>query len=550
MNPRHALPLLLLLLCGGPARAQARAPSPAASLPADAHCEPLVARAGAPRLCIRGNAVLAEGVYRALLAPPADVSADEETAAQVQHALGAFLTRAGYALGSVAVTVEGADLLADVDEGQLERVVLRGRLTWRALRLWLALSIPSGVFNQGELERQLRRLRQELGLQHVWYQLVPTRGVAHSGPQVDELAVLQSLGVAEARHPFELHVFVDEPAWRSGPGVEVRSSARYGQEVLGVYQGAGLLLAEDRWSARLGAGLRLQQRLEDGRLRPAPSHLLAELRWLAPPLVGSIRPLVLVQADGTNLQRSDLRLERYRQLAASGSLSLLAEPLPRLTLSVGGGARYANLLSVETVTGEPPLPGPETLLRVPRWYSFVEARVERIFSGETGRLDRQHALSAEARQHLALSGGADWYLETRAEYRRAWGFGWHDLLLRARGTYLAGRVPFPEEEPLSRHLRGVGGGQHLLRGGSLSAEFQVSLMRDVYRASVFHDAALFGRLVRADGSERLSWGNSFGLGLHALYEGTLQLNLYGALGKRPGPGPLTTGFVLELQKVF
>ena len=200
--------------------------------------------------------------------------------------------------------------------------------------------------------------------------------------------------------------------------------------------------------------------------------------------------------------------------------------------------------------GEPLLPGPAALVHVPRWYSFVEVRAERVFGGDTGRLDRQHALSVAARQHLALSEGADSYLETRAGTRRAWGFGWHDLLVRARGTYLAGPVPFPEEEPLSRHLRGVGGGQHLRRGASLSAEFQVSLLRDVYRASVFHDAALFGRLVRADGSERASWGNSFGLGLHALYEGTLQLNLYGALGKRPGPGPLTMGFVLELQKVF
>ena len=211
----RSLPALLLFLLG--AAAGAHAAEPAALIPRDAHCAPLVPRAGAPRLCIRGNAVLSEGVYRALLTPPADVRADEESAASVQHALTTFLMRAGYTLGSVAVTVEGKDLLADVDEGQLERVVLRGRLTWRALRLWLGLNIPSGVFNQGELERQLVRLREELELERAWYQLVPTKGLAHSGPQVDDLKVLQSLGVAETHHPFELHVFVDEPSWRSGP---------------------------------------------------------------------------------------------------------------------------------------------------------------------------------------------------------------------------------------------------------------------------------------------------------------------------------------------
>ncbi len=549
VNPRPLLPLLLLVLVwGSPTRAAEAVAAP--GLPADAHCAPLAARDGAPRLCIRGNAVLAEGVYRALLTPPADVRADEESAAHVQQRLTSFLTRAGYTLGNVAVTVEGEDLLADVDEGQLERVVLRGRLTWRALRLWLGLSIPSGVFNQGEMERQLQRLRAELQLQHVWYKLVPTRGEQHRGPQVDELAVLQSLGVAEARHPYELHVFVEEPAWRSGPGVEVRSSALYGQEVLGVYQGTGLVLDEDRWSARLGGGLRLQQRLSDGALRPAPSHLLAELRWLAPPLVGSVRPFVLLQVDGTSRQRSDLRLERYRHLTHEASLNLQAEPMHRLLLSAGGGVRYSNLVSVDAVDGEPALPGPPLLVGTPRWHTFVQARAERIFGGDGGRLDRQHALSLEARQHLGLSDESAPYLETRAEYRRAWGFGWHDLLLRARGTWLSGEVPFPEEEPLSRHLRGVAGGQHLLRGASLSAEFQVSLLRDVYRVSAFHDFAAFGQLMRSDGSERLTWGNSFGLGLHALYEGTLQLNLYGGLGKRPGQRALSTGFALELQKVF
>jgi hypothetical protein len=331
--------------------------------------------------------------------------------------------------------------------------------------------------------------------------------------------------------------------------VEVRSSALHGQEVLGVYQGAGLLMREDRWSMRLGAGLRLHERLSDGKLRPAPSRLLAELRWLAPPLAGSARPLVLLESDGTSRQRADLQLEGYRYARVAGSLNLVLEPWRGLTLSVGGGARYAQLLGVDTLRAAPPLPEVEALLQAPQGYAFVQARGERVFGGKAGRVDRLHALSLEARQHVGLLGVPS-YLETRAEYRRAWGFGWHDLLLRARGTYLMGSVPFPEEEPLSRHLRGVAGDLHLRRGASLSAEFQVSLLRDVARASVFHDLAAFGEPMRTGAGERAAWGNSFGVGLHALYEGTLQLNLYGALGRTPARSGLHSGFVLELQKVF
>ncbi|MBF5043914.1 hypothetical protein FGE12_16050 [Aggregicoccus sp. 17bor-14] len=508
-----------------------------------------MARPGAPRLCIRGNAVLAEGVYRALLSPPPDVRADEEAAANVQGQLSSFLTRAGYTLGSVAVTVEGPDLLADVDEGQLERVVLRGRLSWRALRLWLGLSIPSGVFNQGALEQQLTRLREELRLERVWYELVPTRGVTHTGPQADELAVLQSLGVAEVRHPFELHVFVQEPAWREGVGVEVRSGAQYGQEVLGAYQGSGLLLGRDRWSARLGVGMRMQHPVGDGGLRPVPTRVLGEVRWFAPPLIGaSARPYLLLQGDVVRERRGDLGLEASYQLETAGSLNLLVEPWRRLTLSTGVGGRYADVLGVDTVGGSVALPEVAEQVHQPRMDLFVQARAERVFSGQAGRVDRMHALSLDARHHLGVKEAS--FTEVRAEYRKAWGIGWHDLLLRGRGTYLLGGVAYPDEEPLSRHLRGIAGDEHLRRGGSVSAEFQWSLLRDVYRASVFHDFATFGRLVRTSGTERLTWGNSFGVGLHALYEGTLQFNLYGALGKTPEDRELRKGFVFEVQKVF
>ena len=81
-------------------------------------------------LHFHGNTVMPEEVYRAVLSLPLDAAADRITAASVREQLEAFLHRSGYDLARVEAHVRTArDLEVDIDEGQLEKVVFRGRLT-------------------------------------------------------------------------------------------------------------------------------------------------------------------------------------------------------------------------------------------------------------------------------------------------------------------------------------------------------------------------------------------------------------------------------------
>ncbi|HEX4622084.1 MAG TPA: hypothetical protein VH208_11005, partial [Myxococcaceae bacterium] len=420
---------------------------------------------GEPELHIHGNEVMADEVYLAVLDLAPDALADLSTAVNVREQLLAFLTRAGYELAQVHVTVVGHALDVDIDEGQVEKVVFRGNLSFQTLQLKLALVLPHDVFNRPQLDRELKKLSAAYHIEKVWYELIPTQEVEHVGPQLEQLPEIQGLELVHARRRYELHLFFAEHEWDTGAGLDVRSGYPDGVELGLFYKGQGLLFNDDRWKVAISGGGNLRNHIPDQSFYVTPSRVFGEARWYSPDIRGIGRPLVWLKAEGVARQRQDLDIENYYHQLAEGSLNFQWQFARGLTLSLGGGTQFRRVFgacyavptssdnncyhSLDQVLAAPSLQGrsPPSLpaqdssdFNTPTIRSFVILHTDLLFDPSEPRWDRQHTLTAEARDYFGLS--ETHYAEVRAAYRKVWSVGWHDVWLRARGAYLDGDVFF------------------------------------------------------------------------------------------------------------
>ena len=110
---------------------------------------------------VRGNVVMVESVYLAILDLPSGAAADKKTADIVRRQILGFLDRAGYILASARVVPSGGRLLVDVDEGHVEKIVFIGAGSLRTLQLKLDLNMPHHVINLPH--RNVRREIHGLG---------------------------------------------------------------------------------------------------------------------------------------------------------------------------------------------------------------------------------------------------------------------------------------------------------------------------------------------------------------------------------------------------
>ncbi len=501
---RPRLALLLVLLAAGPARA-----------------EP-------PRLVFHGNQVLCEEVYRAALELPEDAAVDAATARQVERRLLGFLRRAGYVLARVEVEAREGALRVELDEGKLDKVVFLGAGTLRTLQLKLDLALPHHVFNRPALERQLLELAARYGLPPVTYRLVRTRAVVHRGPQIEELGDLQGHALIPAAGRYELHILLGPSDWGAGLDADLSYDFPDGLELELAYRDQGLLFSRDRWRVGGALGGELREELGTGDPYLALTHAALEGRWFTPPLAGDgFRPFLWLEGDLVSRQRADLQVEIFYAARVDATLNLGFELVPGLLLSLGGGFEEKFVFGLERA-GEAPPP----LEDGARMQPLLRGRAELLFDPREPRRDRRHGLELDARYHWVQD--REDFGRVGLRYQLVQGFGWHDLVVRGRAAFLfwRGAVPFDEEEPVGgRYVRGVFGGRDFVReAGGLTLEFRLSLVRDLFKLSVFNDLALYGAIDRASGDERLGLADSFGLGFHALILDALQLDLYYAFG--------------------
>src|SRR2546428_12967219 len=110
----------------------------------------------APLLVFHGNVALLEDVYRSVLDLNGSTKTTPANARMVAVRLASFLHRAGYALATVRARADGEQIIVDIDEGRLDKVIFLGGGAFETLRLRLALNTEPDVFNPPDLGGPLR----------------------------------------------------------------------------------------------------------------------------------------------------------------------------------------------------------------------------------------------------------------------------------------------------------------------------------------------------------------------------------------------------------
>lgn len=507
---------------------------------------------------LRGALVMPEEVYRSVLrvpegAPPSQALA-EVLALQVER----FLLESGYDLASVRGTVADGRMTLELHEGQLEKIVFRGRLTFNLMRFRLALDLPRDVFNRPALERQISSLARRYGLsQPPTWELIASQRLQHRGPQVGEEATQQLLigghSLVQPQQDWELHLFFADPEWSTGAGIDVRSSYFDGFELGPNYQGADLFLKGDRWRVAVTAGLGVRQDIINNAFYLYLSRGFLEAEWISPVLGPTTRMAFAARNETLNRQRRDLNLEHFWSTATELSSSVLFKPLPGQSVSFGLGVQHFFLFDPQSPPGgavrapaaSPVLPGPPP--PITRWRGFAQLGGELVFDDAGGRWDRRHALTVDARLWSSTTGLL--MSELRASYQQTFAFGWHDFSIKGRGRWLQGDVLFAYEEPLGEYLRGVFGDVYTRAVLGLRAEFRFSLTRDVYKVGLFIDAATYAQHDPSSGLIIPRFGAAVGPGFHALVAGMFQVDVNLSLGVLT-QGRFNLGLFVMLYKIF
>jgi hypothetical protein len=511
------------------------------------------AQSDAGWLTIEGEKVLPEEVYRAILELPPDAGPNPQTADLIEHQVSDFLRRSGYELADVDVSPTDGGLRCTINEGQLEKVVFQGRLTVQTVRFKLALDIPHDVFNRPALERQVHKLEKQLGLSDIRLVLQSTRELAHVGPQLTTVPEVKGFELLHERRPYELHIVLPEKDWDTGLGLDIRIGYVDGFEAWLNYQGRSGLLKDDRWRVEAGGGVGLRNSIANEALYVHFSRAFADGHYLFPALRYHLRPAIEITADVFSRQRRDLNLENYYANQATGAAWMEWEPTTGIRFQSGGGFFYRRLYAF---TYGPPTFDITTAAVEPeeRARPFLAMRFDFTFDPQNERWDRHHRLFAELQQQLPGPGAAAlaWAF---VHYQNVVPFGWHDLWVRFNGYATWYQASFQDEKSLGEFLRGTFGRDFVYCGAAASTEFRFSITRDIFKVSLFSDAAVYQEVdnLAFNGPGRVAF--AFGPGAHFLLEGLVQLDVYLALGVRPvgtqaNPERFTVAASAILQKAF
>jgi hypothetical protein len=501
-------------------------------------------------LHIEGAKVLPPEVYFDVVKLPEHARPSEATAKEVQRQLLEFLLRTGFELATVSAvpTDDGVDV--DLDEGQIERVLFLGQLSFQQVRFKLALLLPSEVFNRPLLDRQVRELSASMHLPGVHWELVRTTEVVHVGPQITQLPpqlnlALQGDEVIHERRPYEVHILFPE-ATGSGLGIDVRSDYVNGLQFGVNYLRRDLLFSGDRGYAAASGGVGARARLDTEKLYAHLSRAAVELRYDAFPLLGQLRPNLWAQGEWIARQRRDLWIENYNSLGVAAALQLELELRSGLHFLVGTGFEWrrlfgfagssAGLLAADAVDSERKRP-------------FLRVTHESVVDPSVLRWERRQTLESELRLYFPLPTEPVFaWADVRYQYVR--GFGWHDFWVKSRGHLAWGDVTFHDELSVGELTHGLFGDQFVPSALNLQLEYRFSITRDVLKISLFHDLALFAvRPQRGEPTLLAQLANGFGPGVHFLAQDMFQLDMYLALGFRR-LGVFGVAFTMQIQKAF
>ncbi len=414
-----------------------------------------------------------------------------------------------YARAWHRVAPDGRRVWIHLDEGRMLPVFV-GAGTVRAIFYRVDLHLPGSVFHRPTLRRALRELRDKYRLANVYHRVTDAETLVRTP--------LETL-VPQRR----LHIYVISRDAR-GFALKVSLSTSWGILPTVAYRRRGLLFKEDRFSGSVQVAVPYRRFFFEQDPEFQWVHSAARFSYRVPPFFGKhFAPQLGNHTAVSRFARSDPDLQSYFRFHVEGLLgvALLFEPL--LTLELSGGPTYTRVFDIDQgATPQSPLPDQ---LAVRRTVAQVEAKLD--FDRHLRRRDQRNQLTLRLRG--GISSDDEKILDVRWWGQLVAHLGQHDLLIRSRGIFLAGEVPFWDEENLAGgYLRTFFDNRYWVHEAiQLSVAFRYAFSY-VVKVGLFHDLALFFDRSRDD--QPLAIANSFGPGLHLLLFDLLSLDLFYGFG--------------------
>lgn len=505
-------------------------------------------------LIITGNIVIVDEVYLQILNVPEDAKADDEMARDIEVILLDFLRRSGYVLATVQAEVFGDQIAVNIDEGRLAKIALIGKSPAALLAYRARISLPGDVFNRPLLERILTSFYPS-NEGKFDYELVPANEKPHLGPQVDISKILAGQAALPSGDRYELHIDMSQDP-EAGGGAR----ATFAIDPNGYRGGVGYTLPSlvgrrDRWDVDVAFGLKRFDDLRQNDTHLQPNRIIGGVRYYTPPIIGeTVRPVFEIRDDFLRRQRQDIGLQTYTFNRLDGVISASAEP-ENAELKLGIGVQFRDFRNVDNVPlseitpeqlGEPSRV--TTVAPFTNVLPFVSFEAHLTFSKLVTRFDKAHRLNGDVRYFAGNDGG---FVAAFADYQKVFEFGWNDLWITSSGGILQGNFSVADAIPMSgSYVRGVYSDDFYMdRIIALGLEYRFSLTRDLFKVSIFDEAALFREHVIAGVGPQPEVVNAFGPGLHALVMDTIQLDFYASFAVSTVRDK-TTGATLRLRRAF
>ncbi|MGZ6126383.1 MAG: hypothetical protein ACXWLR_15550, partial [Myxococcales bacterium] len=440
----------------------------------------------------------------------------------------------------------GEQIVVDIDEGRLDKIIFLGGGAFETLRLQLDLHIAQGVFNQPDLERQLRSLARRLGLGEFAYEIVPVPNVDAS-QQLDAIAPLErmSFGVVRPGRPYELHILVQPGKFRPGLSPELEIDSVEGGAIGATWHSGRLLFEDDRWELGGRVAGALRQQLDGTGSSFTFTRALGALQYETPPIAGVMRPSLRASAGLSDRQRSDLQLESFMYATLEAGVHFVFTPIPQIRSSLGGGLERRLLYNLEPVAGSPFASAYE----VAETRRYAEVALSLTFDPDALRRDRHHQLGIDARVYGPPHEGQESALHLAAWYRKMFPIGWSEFWVEVLGMSRTGYVLFPEEGSIGEALRGPFGDVYARQSGALLLEYRYSLVRDVFKLGIFHNLVAYGAIDRVTGKQTLTFADALGPAVHALLIDEFQLDAWFGVGWS-STGRFDRGAALQIRQAF
>ncbi|RJO66294.1 MAG: hypothetical protein C4523_13040 [Myxococcales bacterium] len=455
----------------------------------------------------------------------------------IKRILHLYHTR-GYIYARAWYRASPDDLLRiDIDEGRMAGIVFLDASVEESFVFRMAITLPGDVYHKPMIDDAMKRL-----LQNNKDTLVD---LSYNVVDRSEL-VTNILGdIVPAR---ELQIKLVHKR-RLGWMIEANLNSTYGL-VPGVrFLAEGMIAKDDRFYTWLDVAVPYRRLLSEPDPKFTWVHGLLGLHYQLPALVdGLLVPGVETEAELSYYARTDIGFASLRsgRWLGVGELGFYILP-PLLELVVGVGATNTYVFNVARLppdpTGQPTItPGERSLQR----YLVRTSLILDMDSEEKLRTARKRTLRIE--ETLSFSQSARLLSDSRVAFQYPFQFGLHDLILRARGLYLAGDVLFWDEQPLSGpSMRAFFGDRYWVRE-TVQAEiaFRGAVYRDKVKLGVFNDIAGFRDASRP--GRPFAGADAFGPSVHFVFLDQFSLDLYYAFGF--APMGFSHNFSLSLQSVF